>query len=363
MKNKILITLIVLMTFVVCFTSINVYAEETQVLINYDPATFHITVSNGINWRDYITENPEQGFTFTNSYVYFNGKRLMYDAGDGVILVNPDRYVIEFLKYDCEDCEHSYKLILQSGSYPCQKMYRYWRCTKCEYQYTEEFEASAEHQFGLELSTYISPTCSSPGYERYVCSACGAYDSSKETAIDPLAHIFLGGSCIAPAVCRECGIEGDESQYRHNWQEATCTEPEYCLDCKKLGDDSALGHDINWAGSCVRDGCHHNEYFNNIKSSAVIVWDNVSASASNAFESVKGFFVGDENSEGLLDGAKNVFNVGIMIISVIVLIVIIYAVVRLAILIINVIKGLKISNARNKRRKKRKKRKEKVRSE
>lgn len=328
---------IVFFVLVVVFVtaSISVYAADNTVTINngfVDKVTFEITEE--LTWKEYIDKYNPEDFTYTSTYVYYKERRLSMvywqdyqESG----FTGPNDLITTEMAYDLNPgCDHNYTIIVNTGSYPCQDTYRVYKCSSCGYQYSKTFMATAEHQYALELSTYVEATCSSPGYERYICAACGKYDSSKITEINPTGHVFVGGSCYTPRICKVCGIEGDISLYKHNWKSATCSEDEFCLDCGKLGDSFAFGHELNWLGSCVRDGCSYNKYLNS-----------AGETVANVFESVKDFILGDEEeSEGVFSGAAKVIRIGFMIIALIILIIVIYYVIVL------LIKGIKYINSR-----------------
>lgn len=66
---------------------------------------------------------------------------------------------------------------------------------------TEEPPAqSCTHDF--EVTARKESTCSEEGYIDYTCKLCGICEAAT---LEPIGHILLDATCIAPKICRVCG--------------------------------------------------------------------------------------------------------------------------------------------------------------
>ena len=132
--------------------------------------------------------------------------------------------------------------------------------------FTTQPEAACSHIWG-EPETFIAPTCTCIGVEKYCCSLCG-----KETVepVTELGHDFVDGVCtrcdaIDPDYEPPCSHENTELR---NATDVTCLEPGYtgdlyCIDCGELLTEgcsiTALGHDFV-DGVCTRCDAEDPDY-------------------------------------------------------------------------------------------------------
>ena len=232
--------------------------------------------------------------------------------------------------------EHNIEKTLTSGlPVPCtQQVYRY-SCADCDYSYTETIEPSANHNFGVDVNSYVVPTCTTTGYQRIVCLSCGLFNSDEILGENPQGHIPEGATCVIPGICKNCGVTCDIDKYSHNMSAATCTEPQVCKDCGKEG-KSALDHKLNVWGKCEREGCDYN-------------------AVATGFEDLK-----DKAGESKLDieeWFKNIYNdtktTGEMIIdtimSVVALVIILVVIYFVSKIVVNFLKAKKIIKSNKKR--------------
>ncbi len=124
-----------------------------------------------------------------------------------------------------------------------------YTCTKCPHSYTEEIEATGEHDYGedgkckvcgKELEEQEPPhkhdyklketaaTCTTAGKKEYICS-CGAVDDTRTVVLDALGHNFENGECTT-CHAKDPGYENpDDPPCEHDYvgdvtKPATCTE-------------------------------------------------------------------------------------------------------------------------------------------
>lgn len=238
MKNKKILLITIVILLIIAFSSISINAAEYKALINADPATFYIEYDGELTWSEYIDTYKPQGFTYSSDGVYYYEMPLWYWYQPDLIhlpyetYVYPEDYIFYNITYNAlERCEeHEATRIDFITHYPCQSFEGRYKCLNCGYVWSEFHQATVPHSFGVELESYISPTCTSPGYSIKKCVYCGTYETFEGTSIDPTAHLFI---------------------------DATCTEPSYCKYCK-ITKGEPLGHDMYLDIFCKRDGCSYN---------------------------------------------------------------------------------------------------------
>ncbi len=308
MKNKKIYLIIVFVLLFVVLCSFSVNAENNKVTIVATPLIgTSFEIEGEITWKEYIQNNKPDKFTYTSDGVYWNEYRISIDQSKNYVSPND---VIELTHYYAlSECNksHTYTSTLFAGTWLCETRYFRNTCSICGYQYFETVEPQLEHSYGLDLNTYISPTCTSLGYARYICRNCGAFKEEETLPINPEGHITVGATCIEAGICSKCGEITTTNPYHHNMSVRSCTEGEVCQDCGKLGKD-ALGHDLNVLGKCQRDGCSY---------SKVSTWwkGNVSEPVNNGIENFKDWI--DEKKENVTntgDDIKQAFKTFILII-------------------------------------------------
>lgn len=199
--------------------------------------------------------------------------------------------VCSYLDYEIHDNEDLGLRPFESHDIP---RIVYGMCTNvdCNYVYEYELEGSTGSHRYLTKMESVNPTCSEPGYEKYICQECG----------------YIIYEPLQPLGCQ--------------YTQVTCTEDSKCTICGDIR-KSALGHDLrhgSW-GKCMRDGCDYRLIdvqgaLNSAGTNISNWWQgDVSEPVNNGIENVKDWL--SEKKEEASDIGENIkqgFNTVLLII-------------------------------------------------
>ena len=150
--------------------------------------------------------------------------------------------------------------------------------------YAEETEIEA-HECEWRLIE-IAPTCTTYGFDLYVCTVDGCFESYADNYVDAFGHEWIDATCVELAICERCGeTEGDFAAHNIVFSsegfDASCLEDGlmefyYCGDCGvyfadaectiEMEDQTGLnlvipmtGHNVTvssegFAASCLEEG-------------------------------------------------------------------------------------------------------------
>lgn len=239
-KYYILLSLIII---VFITSSLLAYAANGNAIIksNKFMTDTELSFNEGITWKEYIDKYSPAGLTYSSTYVYYNGNIIYYFnpadlMGNGYgDIVDPDELIYS-REYIHANCSHNLT-VTQVGTYPCQEKTRVSVCSKCGYRIEEYFAPSIEHNYTIDLDTYVAPSCGVPGYADYNCSYCGSHYTSEVLDTNPDNHFPIAATCTTGMFCRDCGV--------------VLSDPK--------------GHNLDKLGRCQRNGCDYFNPLDNIK--------------------------------------------------------------------------------------------------
>ena len=187
-------------------------------------------------------------------------------SADGYWMINgvKTEYKVAVDSLECDGLVHTYQT--ETVKPTCtEKGYTLHKCTKCSYEYRDNYTEKTEHKYGAWTvlsstcttkisckvcadcampsvktesgtwhnysTTVVAPTCEEQGYTLHACSKCG--DSYKDTYTATVAHDFddvsvLVSNCVKYEVlvkcknCSEIKVESREPVEPHTYVDNIC---------------------------------------------------------------------------------------------------------------------------------------------
>ena len=209
MKYKKIIIISFATILFLILTGISTYAanDSTGMFIVDDGNTLDDRYTFGEYIRivepDHLKFGPNPDYPTGEQIVWFDNYRLV-DNGSYLtsysIIESGKTYTIVGI------CNHQYVTEVIYGNWPCQdKLYKY-TCSLCSETYLENIPASIDHDYQIEIESYIPATCGTPGYALYECVYCKLSYSEETLDLNPNNHTITKATCSDPRTCTECGL-------------------------------------------------------------------------------------------------------------------------------------------------------------
>ena len=238
MKIKNILIFIIVLTTLFLITITPISAKEITYVTLYDSIIQEneldvIILDGDYTWKEYIDQFQPNNYEYCDNQVYFNGGAIyLYAPILGNKYVSPNSSINQIVYLVDTPCDHDIRDLSTANAALCKEFIINRWCNNCNYKVYEVRPASIEHDYQLEIETYIPGTCGKPGYALYKCVNfnCGLFYTTEVLDLDPNNHFLLKASCEAPPTCRDCGMTFGE----------------------------ALGHELNILGNCTRDNCDFN---------------------------------------------------------------------------------------------------------